>query len=236
MTADGDGDTVASRADALWAARRSAQPIEPIPGLSAADGSEVAARLYERLRRDGADQIGWKIAATDPAIQRRFGTDRPFSAPVFDTSVVAADSVISLRSLIAPLFETEVGVLLADGSAMVLPCIEIADCRVRDWSVTLPVAVADFGLQGAMLFGRSIMPPADDPVEAVVTRDGVVVSRGPVDVSAAVARALDLAPAAASGRSALVATGAVFAPVPLSVGRWTISLGAVGSLSLVVTA
>ncbi len=236
MTAD--GDTVAAHADALWAARRSAQPIDPLPpigGLSAAEGSQVAALLYERLRRDGAEQIGWKIAATDPAIQRRFGTDRPFSAPVFDTSVVAADSVISLRSLIAPLFETEVGVLLADGHAMALPCIEIADCRVRDWSVTLPLAVADFGLQGAMLFGRPIAPPAD-PLEAVVTRDGEVVSRGQVDVRAAIARALDLAATAAAGRSSLVATGAVFAPVPLAVGRWTITLGAVGSLSLVVTA
>ena len=235
--AGGEGDTPAARAEALWSARRSARAMEPISGLSLQEGNLIASSLYDRLGREGARQIGWKIAATDPGVQRRFETDRPFTAPVFDISVYPPGSTISLGSLIAPLIETEVGVSVAGGVVTVLPCIEIADCRIRGWSVKLPAAIADFGLQGAMLFGEPVAIPRPGTLEAAVTRDGQVVSRGMVDLPAAVARARELPmPAGAAGRAVLVATGAVFAPVPLTAGRWMVAFGPLGALSVVVTA
>lgn len=223
-------------AAALWSARAAAQGIDALERLPLTRANEIADVLYARLRERGARQIGWKIAATDPVAQRRFQTDGPFAAPLFDVSVLPDDSRLSLASLVAPVLEAEIGVGLVGGLATILPCIEIADCRVRDWNVSLAEAVADFGLQGAMVLGESVGIAVAGGLEVKISCDGKVISRGIADLPAALSRARTLEDASvsifAAGTAVVIATGSVLPPLPLAVGRWTVSFGALGSLSL----
>lgn len=223
-------------AAALWSARAAARGIDALERLSLTHANEIADALYARLRERGARQIGWKIAATDPVAQRRFQTDGPFAAPLFDVSVLPGDSRLSLASLVAPVLEAEIGVRLLGGLATILPCIEIADCRVRDWRVSFAEAVADFGLQGAMVLGESVGIAVAGGLEVNISCDGEVISRGIADVPAALSRARTLRVPSdatfAAGTAVVVATGAVLPPLPLTAGRWTVSFGALGSLSL----
>lgn len=224
-------------ATALWAARADARKVDTLERLPLGRGNAIALALYTRLRAQGARQIGWKIGATDPIAQRRFETDGPFSAPLFDASVIPDGSRISLGSLVAPVLEAEIGVRLAGNVATIFPCIEIADCRVRDWRVTLPEALADFGLQGAMVLGESVDGVAAVP-EVSISHDGAVIRSGTPDTPAALDRARALGETAGSifapGTPQVVVTGAILAPLPLTVGHWTVSFGLLGSLSLEV--
>ena len=85
-----------------------------------------------------------------------------------------------------PKLEAEIGILLVDGEAWLAPCVEVADCRFGAWAVPPACAVADFGLQGAMLFGAAVAPIPR--VGVTVSCDGSPVAEGAGDFSDAVER------------------------------------------------
>src|SRR6266536_1414323 len=178
-------------AAALWEARRHGTTIAPLDrGELTLDRAErVAAELYQTVEAEGGRQVAWKIGAGDAAAQARFGTDRPFTAPVLDASCLRDGATLRLASLVAPRLEAEIGLRFDGGSAAVLPCIEIIDCRFPGWQIKIAEVLADFGLQGAMLFGEP--RPSGPQVRAVVRRDGEVVAEGAGTVSSAVAATRD---------------------------------------------
>jgi 2-keto-4-pentenoate hydratase len=223
-------------ASALWSARRGGTTIAPSDGgeLTLERADRVATELYGALEAGGGRQVAWKIGAGDAAAQERFGTDRPFTAPVHDDHVVRDGATLSLANLVAPRLEAEIGLRFDGDPPTVLPCIEIIDCRFPGWRIKIAEVLADFGLQGAMVFGE---PRACGPeVHAVVRRDGEVLAEasGAVDAAAAIARqALGEQRLA---RFPLVASGSLITPVPLEPGRHEIDFGELGSLRLEVTA
>jgi 2-keto-4-pentenoate hydratase len=87
----------------------------------------------------------------------------------------AGELTLELARFCQPKLEAEVGLVL-DGSAepQVTACVEIADCRFAGWRPPPGVAVADFGLQGAMVFGPGRPAPARS-----ASRCGTTVARSP---------------------------------------------------------
>ncbi len=97
----------------------------------------MAAELYQTVEAEGGRQVAWKIGAGDATAQARFGTDGPFTAPVLDASCLRDGATLRLASLVAPRLEAEIGLRFDGGSAAVLPCIEIIDCRFPGWQIKI---------------------------------------------------------------------------------------------------
>jgi 2-keto-4-pentenoate hydratase len=127
---------------------------------------------------------------------------------------------LELARLCQPKLEAEVGLVL-DGSGVpaVAACVEIADCRFAGWLPPPRVAVADFGLQGAMVFGPD--RPAPDEIGVEVRHDGRHVATGRAAVADVTAR-LDLVrPLLPQGTGrVMVATGAITSLLDAAPGRW----------------
>ena len=223
-------------AAALWEARRYGSTIAPLDRgeLTLERAERVAAELYRTVEAEGGRQVAWKIGAGDAAAQARFGTDRPFTAPVLDASCLEDGATLRLAGLVAPRLEAEIGLRFDGGSPALLPCIEIIDCRFPGWQVRIAEVLADFGLQGAMLFGEP--RPSGPEVRAVVRRDGEVVAEGAGTVAAAVASARDALGEQRLAEVPLVASGSLITPLPLEPGRHEVDFGQLGTLHLEVTA
>lgn len=232
----GDLDFKDPLARALWLARRDAATIEPPnPGeLTLERAGRVAAELYRAIEAGGGRQVGWKIGAGDAAAQARFGTDRPFTAPVHDPSCLEDGATLRLEGLVAPRLEAEIGLRFDGGSPAVLPCIEIIDCRFPGWRIKIAEVLADFGLQGAMLFGEP--RPCGPEVRAVVRRGGEVIADGAGAVDSAVATVREALGDQRLAAVRLVASGSLITPVPLEPGRHEVDFGELGTLRLEVTA
>ncbi len=224
-------------ARALWLARRDAATIAPPePGeLTLERADRVATELYQAVEAGGGRQVAWKIGAGDAAAQARFGTDRPFTAPVYDASCLQDGATLRLAGLVAPRLEAEIGLRFDGGHApAVLPCIEIIDCRFQGWEVKIADLLADFGVQGAMVFGEP--GPSGPEVHAVVRRDGEVIAEGAGAVESAVATVREALGERRLGAVPLVASGSLVTPVPLEPGRHEVDFGQLGTLHLEVTA
>ncbi|HZD72653.1 MAG TPA: hypothetical protein VE776_01975 [Actinomycetota bacterium] len=223
-------------AAALWEARRYGTTVAPPDrGALTLDRAErIAAELYGTVEAEGGRQVAWKIGAGDAAAQARFGTDRPFTAPVLDASCLRDGATLRLAGMVAPRLEAEIGLRFDGASPAVLPCIEIIDCRFPDWQVKIAEILADFGLQGAMVFGEP--GPAAPEVRAVVRREGEVVAEGAGAVSAAAAIAREALGEERLAAVPLVASGSLITPLPLQPGRHEVDFGRLGTLRLDVTA
>jgi 2-keto-4-pentenoate hydratase len=229
-------------AQALWNARANARTITAPSlddrALTRGRARAIASELYAELISAGARQIGWKLIATDERAQAWLGTKRALSAPVFNSSTLTDGAVISLCDLVAPRLELEVALRFAAHDVLLpLACIEIIDTRFPDWRVKVPEAIADFALQGLMIFGS---PCADVSVAEVQLklngRPLVSGSRSVADASAALAVLTARQRAKAANGQFTVAAGAIVTPVPLTVGSWCADFGDLGSLAFEVIA
>lgn len=210
-------------AERLWTARAQRRLLPPDEGWSAVDHSRAAAIATELYRRAGAGvPTAWKLGALDEPARARLGLDRPLVAPVLPDGLHtdAGELTLELARFCQPKLEAEVGLVL-DGSAepQVTACVEIADCRFAGWRPPPGVAVADFGLQGAMVFGPGRPAPGEIRVE--VRHDGRAVATARAAVADVTAR-LDLVRpllTVGTGR-VLVATGAMTGLLDAAPGRW----------------
>jgi 2-keto-4-pentenoate hydratase len=225
---------------ALWEARANARTLGA-PNLG--DGrmnlrraQHIAEELYAETAAAGASQVGFKLIATDQRGQAWLGTPGPLSAPVFSSSVLQDGAVIRLDELISPRVELEIGFRFRGDRPRPLACVEIADSRYPDWNVTACEAIADFGLQGLMMFGR-----ARDDISAVnmeLVCDGKVVAAASRTIAAASASLACLGErelAAVIENDFAIAAGSVTDVVPLAVGSWRADFGPLGALTFDVT-
>ena len=222
----------------LWHARRGAATVATAGdvGLDAERCERVGAELYRAVEVEGGHQVAWKIGAGDAATQQRFGTDRPFTAPVYDSSCLPDGATLRLSGLVAPRLEAEIGLRFdgSGGAPAALPCIEIIDCRFPGWNVKIAAILADFGLQAAMVFGEP--GTAGREVEVVVRRDGEEIARGSGTVDAAVATVRGALGDERLAAVPLVASGSLVTPVPLVPGAHEVDFGELGRLRLEVVA
>jgi 2-keto-4-pentenoate hydratase len=203
--------------------------------LSPRRAEAIASQLYDEILSAGARQVGWKLIATDERGQAWLGTPRPLSAPVFSSSVIPDGAVIRLDELVAPRVELEIGFQFSGDSVRPLPCIEVADSRFPDWGVTASEAIADFALQGFMIFGQ---PTADvSSVDMTLLHDGNSIAAGSRTIAAASAAVSTLGEqqlAIAAARGFTVAAGSVVGPLPLAAGSWHADFGLLGTLAFEV--
>jgi 2-keto-4-pentenoate hydratase len=221
--------------EALWRARREGATVHldqaAWAGLDRDLAEAVAADLYGRVL--SSQPAGWKLGALDIPTQRRLGLDGPLVAPVLpDRLHQDADEVrLDLTGFVQPRLEAELGVQMDGSETRPLPCVEVADCRLPGWRLPPAAAVADFGLQGAMVFGRAART-ADDIVRVDVRHDGQLMQTGEQSWADTVAR-LSLLPEEARRRPCVVATGAITPLLDAAPGRWEFDFHDLGTLSLV---
>ncbi len=209
---------------------RALRPNALDQNLSIADAELVGRELYDAFEQAGSRRIGWKIGATDPAVQANLGSSGPFAAPLYELTSISSGARVSLSSLVAPRLEPEIGLLVDRDGLRPLPCLEIADCRISDWRVSFPAAIADFGLHGLVMFGPAGESP--DDLEVTVSRDSEEIIRTVASIPSAVGATEILSDAL--GHSDLIATGSLTAAIPLSPGTWKVDFGSLGSLTLEV--
>jgi 2-keto-4-pentenoate hydratase len=210
-------------AELLWTARAERRVLAPDDEWATVDSRRAAAIAAQLYRRAGADPpSAWKLGALDEPTKTRLGLDRPLVAPVLPDGLHtdAGAVTLDLARLCQPKLEAEVGLVLnGSGQPEVAACVEIADCRFAGWRPPPGVAVADFGLQGAMVFGPA--RPAPDEVAVEVRNDGRTVATGRAAVTDMTAR-LDLVRPLLPGGTGrvLVATGAMTPLLDAAPGRW----------------
>jgi 2-keto-4-pentenoate hydratase len=237
---------VATKARALYEARRTRVPIPPFtdaePDLDMDDGYAIQKELVKLLLADGDRIVGHKVGLTAAPMQRALGIDSPDYGPVLASTLYRNGDAIPLDAFVSPKVEAEIvfvlgerlegpGVTVTQARAAIAGAVagmEIIDSRITDWRIRLADTVADLASNGAMAISSRIVPLGDLDTRLIgmtLTRDGELVDTGagaaalgdPVAVVAWLANTLgEHGVALEPGH--LILTGALHAAVPLTPG------------------
>jgi 2-oxo-3-hexenedioate decarboxylase len=182
-------------ADARRSARLTEAPSRRYQGFSLEDGYAVGQLLQQWQVASGAAPIGVKLGFTNQAVWQDLGLDRPFWAPIYDTTVTDSHDV-SLLGLVAPRIEPEVVLGFRDpvragaspdeirrAIGWAAPGFEIVQCHYPGWEMAPPDAVADAGLHGVLVVGEhrelgNAELGALDEVDVELRREETVFARG----------------------------------------------------------
>lgn len=186
-------------ADALFAARSSRTPIDPLsesePGLTVADAYRIQQELALRLAGSGGRVVGYKLGLTSKPMQEMLGVDTPDYGPVLSNMVFDDGASIDLGELIQPRVEAEIALVLGErlegpgvtafqaqrAVTAAVPAIEVVDSRIRDWRITLVDTIADLASSAAIILGPRSTPAGGwDPrlCGMVVSNNGMTVDTG----------------------------------------------------------
>ena len=251
---------VAALGEALYTARRSGIPIEPLtdthPDMSVVDAYRVQSDLVSRLRADGERVVGYKLGLTSGPMQRMLGVDSPDFAPVLASHVHADGAQVPAAAFIHPRVEAEIALVLGtdlsgpDCTAIdvaravtgAAAAIEIVDSRIAGWRIKLADTIADLASSGAIVLGSAVTPADGFDLRLagmVFTRDGEVIATGagaaalgsPLHATAWLVRTL--AGVGASLRAGqFVMTGALHAAVDIAPGeRYRAEIDRLGPVS-----
>jgi 2-keto-4-pentenoate hydratase len=237
---------VATKARALYEARRTRVPIPPFtdaePDLDMDDGYAIQKELVKLLLADGDRIVGHKVGLTAAPMQRALGIDSPDYGPVLASTLYRNGDAIPLDAFVSPKVEAEIvfvlgerlegpGVTVTQARAAIAGAVagmEIIDSRIADWRIRLADTVADLASNGAMAISSRVVPLGDLDTRLIgmtLTRDGELVDTGagaaalgdPVAVVAWLANTLgEHGVALEPGH--LILTGALHAAVPLTPG------------------
>ncbi len=256
--------SVAELGAALYAARRSGVPIEPLtsahPAMSMLDAYRVQRDLLARLLADGDRVVGYKLGLTSAPMQRMFGVGSPDFAPVLASHVHPDGAAVAAAGFIQPRAEAEIALLLADGLAGpdctaqdvaratggAAAAIEIVDSRIAGWRIKLADTISDLASSGAVVLGPEASPVDTTALRLagmVLTRDGEVVATGagaaalggPLEAAAWLARTLaGLGESLRAGQ--FIMTGALHAALEIAPGQsFRAEVDRLGQVSLRIT-
>ncbi|MFC4540650.1 2-keto-4-pentenoate hydratase [Halosolutus amylolyticus] len=256
-----DVETRADIAGDLFEAYRSGTPLGSLRGshdLTLADGYAIQRRVTDRRQPEEGPPIGYKVGCTSPGVQEELGIDEPIFGRV-PAETVRSGGPLDVDGLIDPRVEPEIAFVLGedlDGTAtpidvlaatrMIVPVIEVVDCRIDEWDVRAPEAVADNALAGRLVVGDC----PTDPTEIDLAFEGVhVLKNGTLEATGIGADVLGTPVAAVrwlagmlADRDAhlaegdLVSTGSVTPMVPFEPGDVIeVRFGTIGSVSIHAT-
>ena len=256
-----DDSVVAGLGAALYDARRTGVPVEPLtdahPGLSLADAYRIQRDLVARLLADGDRVTGYKLGLTSGPMQRMLGVDSPDFAPVLASHVHPDGAEIDAASFIHPRVEAEIALVLgadlagpdctaldvARAVAGAAAAIEIVDSRIAGWRIKLADTIADLASSGAIVLGSAVMSVGGFDLRLagmVFSRDGEVVATGagaaalgsPLEATAWLVRTLaGLGESLRAGQ--FVMTGALHAAADIAPGqRYRAEIDRLGPVSL----
>jgi 2-keto-4-pentenoate hydratase len=252
---------VAELGEALYAARRSGVPIEPLTDsnqdMSVTDAYRVQRDLVSRLLADGDRIVGYKLGLTSGPMQRMLGVDSPDFAPVLASHVHADGAEVAASAFIHPRVEAEIALVLGadlagpDCTAIdvaravvgAAAAIEIVDSRIVGWRIKLADTIADLASSGAIVLGAAVTPLDGIDLRLagmVFTRDGDVLATGagaaalgsPLQATAWLVRTIaGLGESLRAGQ--FIMTGALHGAVDISPGqRYRAEIDRLGPVSL----
>ena len=160
-------------AEALYEAERHAKPIGKItakyPEMNILDAYAIQ-QMGIKLRMTGkASIVGRKIGITNPSMMERLNAASPDFGTLLSTKMVLEGVPLRRADLILPRIEGELafimgeelkgpGITFADvynATSWVVPCFEICDTRVENWSGTVRDSVADNAGAGYFMLGTA---------------------------------------------------------------------------------
>jgi 2-keto-4-pentenoate hydratase len=246
---------------ALYAARHSGVPIEPLTdsyaGMTVADAYRVQRDLVGRLLADSDRVVGYKLGLTSAPMQRMFGVDSPDFAPVLASHVHPDGAELAARDFIHPRVEAEIALVLGEdlagsdcttldvarATSGAAPAIEIVDSRIVGWRIKLADTIADLASSGAIVLGSAFVPVDGLDLRLagmVFSRDGEVLAigagaaalGGPQQATAWLVRILaEFGDSLRAGQ--FVMTGALHAAVDIAPGQlYQAELDRLGQVSL----
>lgn len=174
-------ETYQALANRLLTAENSRMPIAPITEeyaqISVDEAYQVQFRLIENklAATPNSRMAGKKIGLTSLAMQNLFGVYEPIYGCLLSSMEVVNDGIIQLEKLISPKVEPEIafilkkdltgpGVSVAEvlrATDAVVPALEIADCRIKDWKIKPADAVADNSSGARFILGGKLTRPGD---------------------------------------------------------------------------
>ncbi|RJG46261.1 fumarylacetoacetate hydrolase family protein [Mesorhizobium sp. DCY119] len=160
--------SIAEAVDAFWNWRRSVGVPEGfVKMLSTEDGFRVQIAMQDLYDREGDIRIGWKVAATNPAVQQQLGISEPAFGSLRSSRTYQSGHDLSLSSLVQPHAECEIcfeineniinAVTIEDARKAVtncFPAFEIIEKRVP--ITDFGGAMADNAEHTAIVLGKGI--------------------------------------------------------------------------------
>lgn len=161
-------------AEELLTAEQTKQAIPPLtaryPDLTVSDAYHVQLGVLNRKVLDGRKVIGKKVGLTSAAMQNMLGVSEPDYGHLFDDMKVSDGGTVSLKELVSPKVEAEIGFVLGEdltgpnityldvlmATKYVVPTLEIIDSRIADWNIQLVDTVADNGSSAMVVVGNQV--------------------------------------------------------------------------------
>jgi 2-keto-4-pentenoate hydratase len=186
----------------LAQAERSRRPIPPLtaahPEIDVVDAYEIQLINIRQRVAEGARVVGHKVGLSSLAMQQMMGVDEPDYGHLLDEMQVFENKPVTTANYLYPRVEVEVGFVLAHdlpgaacteddvltATATLVPSIELIDTRITDWQIALCDTIADNASSAGFVLGAARVPPTDidvNRIEAVLTRNGEVVTKGRSD-------------------------------------------------------
>lgn len=134
-----------AQADDLAAHYFARTPAANLEGLSDADGACTRAKFNARIAPRLGKVVGYKAGLTNPAVQKRFGTDKPVWGKLYEGMVQPSGATIDAAFGARPLFEADMLVRVKSAAVnqartpmevleaidQVVPFIELPDLLVQ---------------------------------------------------------------------------------------------------------
>jgi 2-keto-4-pentenoate hydratase len=192
-------DAAERAAASLQDARRSGRAIKGLAEDCQPRTVEDGYQIQAVFRSVWPDRIaGWKIGATAGPVMAKFGVTEPFCGPFYAADVYGSPAKLDARRFNHYVIETEFAYRLGrdlparpepysrgkivEAVDAVIPAFEMINCRYEALPLdNAPAAIADCGLNGAMVLGAPITDwrNIDVPRHAVrLLVDGVVKGEG----------------------------------------------------------
>jgi 2-keto-4-pentenoate hydratase len=109
------GDSIKAVADA-WLAKR------PAPGFAATmtmeDAAKVQAQYTALVAADLGEAVGYKAALTNPAVQKRFGYDRPLRGTLYAKMILPSGAKVPAAYGARPVYEADLIAAMGDASKL----------------------------------------------------------------------------------------------------------------------
>lgn len=122
-----------------------ATPAETMEGLSEEDGACTRRKLHQQLLAQHGAVVGYKAGLTNPAVQKRFNTDKPVWGRLYKGMLLPNGSNVAAKFAARPLFESDMLVRVSseriqqaktpmevlDAIDQIIPFIELPDLVVE---------------------------------------------------------------------------------------------------------
>jgi 2-keto-4-pentenoate hydratase len=164
-------DAAERAAAAIRDARSAGRPITGLRQDARPATVEDGYQIQAAFRKLWPDKVaGWKIGATAPPVMAKFGVKEPFCGPIYAADMYASPGRLETKKFNHYVIETEFAYRLGrdlparatpysrgeivEAVDAVIPAFEMINCRYEALPLdNAPAAIADCGLNGALVLG-----------------------------------------------------------------------------------